>query len=411
MFIDLITHDSLFLNTTNVILFMMIFFFFLQIFCLKIQNFLFYETLLTPINSKKSIDFIIKKTQILQNISNSFDKTHDFYFKGLFESHLSNCKNAYCFCKNSKLFDSKKDRELDIQKRYAFKQYQILISKYITKEWIEETLSLGKKTAQIQIFYSQFLFFKFRNIHQALWCLNSAEKIAFKPFDLKQIYQLKKMIKKFIKKKNFEYCDNKLEIEIIVFLEEQLEIIIEMMRNFFKKTLKLWKSLENFYPNLTEIDSVFSDLISIKNEIGKTCNPLKGYLNSKKKLKFYYQWYMKNILNKKLKFAEEEITDFNPNEENDELISVNSRQLLRDRDNDDKIIFQNDCSVVHVRSSLTGLGKIVKFNKNLLNIYDYTNDEIMNSEINRFFFIVFKNILIYLIDLCLVFFQKIILLM
>lgn len=383
MLLDRLTQNHLYLNSSNVILFMPVSFFMLQVFCFMMQSKIMFGSLAKPIHRKIASHELIMKTLILQNVSHSYNPIHDLNFKGLFENHITNCHIFDCFCKKQKLFDSKKNREMDFQKRYIFKQNEHLITKYMMKLWLDEGMSYIIKDTKLVIFYSDFIFSKFRNVHLALGNLMFAERNVIKPSDQRQLFQLRKKIKRYIKKKNEEFCESKLEIEIIVFLEEQLILIINLMKRYFKRIIKFWKSLENFYPNLTDLDTALQEISNIKDELASAWVPLQPYLDSKKKLRFYYQWYCKNVMNRKLKVSEEEITIFNPNEENDDNLSVSSNMLIKSDKNDEKIIFQNDCVVMHVRGLQNGLGKIVKFNKNLEKTFEYGKEEAANSDLLR----------------------------
>ena len=378
MFIDYLTINHLYFNQTNSIFFM-----FVTFFAFELGFFTFFEAELInivkrPENLRMDFYGLIKKIRILHYIATSFTPAHLVYFKGILTFHFENCRNPWCFCKSEKIFDAKKGRELEIAKGSALKG---VFAKYLIKNWFEDHLLYNIKDPKPSIFYADFLFKKMKNIHMALGHLYSAERKAFSFNDKRKILQFRQQIKSFVLEKNSEFCQGQLTFEIIVFLEDQLEKLINLKRRFLKRSVKFWKILENSFLDLTELNEELAKLMEIKEEITRLWGPLKPYLDSKKQLKFYYQWYLKNIMNKKLRISDEEIKNFDTEEE--DFISVDSKDLMNETKNDEKLIYQQDCCVMHVKSSASSLGNVAKVNSAINEVFEYNKGEIVGSEINR----------------------------
>lgn len=328
------------------------------------------------------LDFprLIKKIRVFHYISSSFEPAHVIFYKGILAYHFEKCTNSQCFCKRAKVYDAKKARDLEISKRTALKGF---FAKFLIRNWFELHFAGSSKDPRPGIFYADFLFNKMRNIHVALTNLSAAERKVFAFNDRRKILQQKLLIKAFIEEKNSEFCDSQLNFEIIVFLEEQLASVISLKRRFLKRSVKFWKLLENSFLDLTELNGEIAKLIQIKQQIAELWSPLKPYLDLKKQLKFYYQWYLKFILNKKLKVADEEIKTLE-NADEDETLSVYSKELLSsDAKNQEKLIYQHDCCVFHVKSSGNTLGNVSKANSAVSQVFHYNTKEIVGSEVTR----------------------------
>ena len=378
MEIDKITKDILYFNQSNIGLFMTVTFFTFEISLFSYFEFEVIRLVKSP--EEKKLDFfeLIKKIRILHYVSSSFNPSHLIYFRGILTLHVETCKNLFCFCKSIKIYDAKKGRELEISRRSNLKG---VFGKYLIKNWFEDHIIYNAKDPRPSIFYADFLVNKMKNIHMALTHLCLAERKVFSFNDKRKILQFKQQIRSFVSEKNTE--STQLGFEIIVFLEEQLEKLINLKRKFLKKSVKFWKLLENSFLNLTEMNNELKILMEIRDEITRLWIPLKPYLDSKKQLKFYYQWYLKNILNKKLKIADEEIKTLDFSEDED-FFSVDSKYLLNETSkNSDKLIYQHDCCVFHVKSNANSLGNIAKVNSGVNEVFEYTKGELTGSEITR----------------------------
>lgn len=383
MLIDYLTLKFLFDSSgqeTNSIYFFAVIF---VLFELSFFRFFEYE-LISLSKSPESLQFdffkLIKKIRIFHFISSSFKPSHIIYYKGLLSYHFEKCNNPQCFCKMEKVYDAKKQRDLEISKKTSLRGF---FAKFLIKNWFEHHLAYNSKDPRPSIFYADFLFNKMKNVHMALAQLAFAERKAFSFNDKRKIMHHKQLIKTFVTEKNNDFYDSQLGFEIIVFLEEQLANLIHLKRRFLKRSVKFWKILENSFLDLTELNSELAKLIMIKKEITQLWGPLKPYLDSKKQLKFYYQWYLKYIMNKKLKVADEEIKTLDATDEED-IISVDSKDLNNPEEkNFNKLIYQNDCCVFHVKSSATTLGNIGKVNSSVTEVFQYSKEEIIGSEITR----------------------------
>lgn len=379
MLIDYLTLGTLYNNQTNSLLFM-----FVSFLALELGFFYFLEHhIMSYIKEKESTkgDFLemIKKIRILHYVSGSFTPSYVIYFKGLLTLHFETCRNPSCFCKAEKVFDAKKGRELEVSKKSAMKG---VFAKYLIRNWFEEHIAFDKKDPRPSIFYADFLFNKLKNVHMALTQLALAERKAFGFNEKRKILQHKEQITAFIREKNEEFRKGNLAFEIVVFLEEQLDKLLHLKRRFLKRSVKFWQILENPFLNLTELNGELSKLMSIKSELAILWSPLTPYLDSKKQLKFYYQWYLKTILNKKLKVADEEIKTLESFDEED-VMSIGSKELFSENKHKDKLIYQPDCCVLHVKSAANALAGIWKVNSGVKEVFDYNKSEIIGSEIAR----------------------------
>jgi len=379
MLLDYLTHNQIYENQSNYLYFAIICFLILENSVFSYFKWKIVDIVKSPELDSETFFALIRKIRIFQYVSSSYEPYHMIYFKGVLSLHIETCKVATCFCKIDKLYDSKKGRELELGKRTGLKG---VFAKYLIKNWFEAFLLKSNKDPKPSIWYADFLYNKMKNIHMALTQLALAERKSFSYRDKKKILQFREQIRLYIKEKNSEFCHSMLGFEVIVFLEEQLDKIIVLKRRFLKKSAKFWNSLENSFLNLTEMNKFLSDLMKIKSEITALWQPLKPYLESKKQLRFYYQWYLKNIMNKRLKVADEEIKN-DESLEDDDFLSVDSKDLFSDGKNEEKLIFQHDCCVLHVKSTPNSLANIHKANSGALSVFEYTQSEIMGSDLTR----------------------------
>ena len=378
MLVDYFTHNRPYDNQSNYLFFAGVSFIIFEFSAFSYLDWRIIDIARSPENSPQTFFQLIRKVRVVHFLASSFSPRHLVYFKGMLSLHIETCRNALCFCKLDRVYDAKKGRELELGRRSMLKG---VFAKYLIKNWFEAFLFKTAKDPRPSIFYADFLFNKMKNIHMALSQLALAERRSFSYNDRRKILQFREQIRQYIEEKNSEFANSNLGFEVIVFLEDQLEKLIVLKRRFLKKSALFWKGLENQFLDLTEMNRQLTEMTNIKTEITSLWGPLKPYLDAKKQLRFYYQWYLKNIMNKKLKVADEEIREEGLDDE--DYMSVDSKDMFSDSKNEEKLIFQKDCCVLHVKSTATSLANIHKANSGVFQVFEYRENEIIGSEITR----------------------------
>mmetsp|Transcript_16976 Transcript_16976/g.14864 ORF Transcript_16976/g.14864 Transcript_16976/m.14864 type:complete len:102 (-) Transcript_16976:323-628(-) len=93
---------------------------------------------------------------------------------------------------------------------------------------------------------------------------------------------------------------------------------------------------------------------------------------------FYYNWFLKDFVHKKIIISEEEADELF----DEETFSVHSADFINLMKTDNTI-FQDDSSVIHMSGNSSDLGKIINMNKATTKIFGYTRDELLNGNIGE----------------------------
>ena len=199
-----------------------VFYIFIFIFFLEISIFIY--------SKHKNEIYIINETKIYKNYSkfskfallfqNFLSFSNSINFNGKLQFHVENCRKLSCFCKSEKIFDFKKNKNVIAISNKS------LFAKYLIKEKFEEFVFQNKNSIEINILFSDFLFKKFKNLNLAIMKINSLENKILYPTQKYKIYKIRSSISTFNKKMNQGSYNGKLEIETIIFLEEQIDKVI-----------------------------------------------------------------------------------------------------------------------------------------------------------------------------------------
>ena len=321
---------------------------------------------------------LLRQIQVVLQLKHS-DNTineEEIYFRGLIARHKTSCHSLRCFCKQDELYDSKKNKDFEPEKWPILKS---LILKCYARYLFEAEIEKGTNEPDLLVSYAEFLFQKFRNSHlaqyQIIRLLNS-NKFLY-PHQRFRIFRLQQKIASYITMRNLEALDKSMEIENVIFIEEQLEKVLQGMKKIIFSSMAFWSYLHNKDIDLDKLKTLAEDMHKSVEETTKLWGPLKAYLYKQKKIMYYYNWFLKDFLQKKIILNEEEVDDLFEND----VASVYSNEFLNTL-KDDHVLFQADTAVVHMSGNYNDLGRIIKTNKAAMNMFGYPKSELERSNVD-----------------------------
>lgn len=143
-----------------------------------------------------------------------------------------------------------------------------IFAKFIVKSWFETHLHANQASTNdyfSYLAYSEFLYFKMKNVSLALKNLAFLENKYLTPMQTYRYFRLKATIIKFNRKRNhaayrINLSDkdhrNKLEIEAVIPVEEQITAIQAGIKYIIKNNIKFWAYLEKANVNLNELNEL-----------------------------------------------------------------------------------------------------------------------------------------------------------
>ena len=149
---------------------------------------------------------------------------------------------------------------------------------------------------------------------------------------------------------NLEALDKPLEIENVIFVEEQLERVLAGMRSIITSSLSFWSYLHQKTIELDKLKTLAREMHEAVIGTIRSWNPLKPYLYKQRRIMYYYNWFLKDFLQKKIILSEDEVDDLFDND----AASIYSADFINTI-KDDHVIFQDDTSVVHMSGNLHDL--------------------------------------------------------
>ena len=296
--------------------------------------------------------------------------------RGVMQEHIRNCSLATCFCKQKKLFDPKKGRYISSAN---WLEHRNISMKLLIRAHLETRIRTNTKDADLLLLYAEFLFNKFRNTHLALYQVTKVSELGrfLSPSTKYKLFKLFYTITDYIQARNEETMDKNLEIENVIWIEDQFNLVIGNMRKIVQISLKFWGSLNSKEIHLHALNEKAQQLIDIVDQTTSLWNPLKPYLEKQKKMKYFYNWYLKDFLNRKLFFSEEDLENI-LEEDN---VSVHSTDFINALKND-SVVFQEDSCVIQISGSSANLGKIIKMNKAIYLVFGYEKIELEGASVN-----------------------------
>ena len=323
-------------------------------------------------------EFILKIQHTLQLKQNEKLNTfEEIQLRGILALHIDNCKKVKCFCKETeKLYDPKKRREYKAEEHDSFRKMRL---KYHLRSLFEDSVKTNSLDPSLLISYAEFLFEKFRNTHLALFQITKiAQSNRFlHPYNLFKILKLKNKISDYINTRNLEALEKKLEIEYVIFLEEQLDKVIQGMREIIGNSINFWNYLTNRSQDLNKLGDLVDKMHASVDNTEKLWAPLKSYLYKQKKMTYFYNFFLKDFLHKKIQLNEEQLDELFDSES----LSTYSNGFLN-LIKDDNVIFKENSVVIHMSGDVHELGKIIKTNRTATRIFKYSKDELEKSNIN-----------------------------
>jgi len=300
----------------------------------------------------------------------------EVFYRGLIIRHKASCINLKCFCKSDELFDPKKGRDFEPAK---WTNLKALILKYYVRFLFEQAIEAGGSDTELIISYAEFLFQKFRNTHLALFQITkliNADKFIY-PYYRFRIYKLQQKISAYIDARNLEALDKPLEIENVILIEEQLEKVIHGMKKIIMTSLAFWSYLYNKDIELEKLKALAEEMHYSVENTTKAWGPLKPYLYKQRRIMYYYNWFLKDILQKKIILSEEEVDDLFDSD----VASVYSADFLNIL-KDDNVIFQDDTAIVHMSGNSSQIGRILKTNRAANKLFKYSPQELNRSSVD-----------------------------
>jgi len=324
-----------------------------------------------------STSVLIRQIQVILQLkrTDKVQSDEEIQFRGLFTRHKLNCHNLKCFCKREELFDPKKNKDFEPSKWANLKP---LLLKYYVRYLFEDALDQGANDNDILIAYAEFLFQKFRNTHLAFYQIRkilSANKYLY-PGHRLRIFKLQHKINSYITMRNTESLDKPLEIENLIFIEEQLEKVLNGMKKIILNSIAFWGYLYNKDIELDRLKTLAEDMDGSVRETTRDWNPLKPYLYKQKKIMYYYNWFLKDILQKRIILSEDEVDELFDND----TASVFSSDFINNL-KDDHVIFEEHSAIVHMSGNSTELGRILKTNKGTRTLFGYSKEELHKSNV------------------------------
>ncbi|KAL4511596.1 hypothetical protein ABPG72_012441 [Tetrahymena utriculariae] len=386
-------------TSENNIQFTLILFVFMYFFFWKMA--LFQQQKMIIGNDLKNLNYknFAKKIYYLQTLleTSSDSLFQQVYFKGIISQHLNNpCNHTdsnfqKCFCQTKILHDSKKVKDVYLDKCYI-QINKSIVSKFIVKSWYEQFIQLNPNNFTVLIDYSEFVFNKFRNPCLSLTVIQFLKKKYLYPIDQYRLFRLIHYIHKFNRKKNITSYKGILNVENVIPIELKIDRIKYKIKQILLQNISFWNMLLKNLIVLEELNQAIKKIFDDIEEIKKMWIRVIIYLNYRKKWRFYYAWYYLYILNQKVllqlleKFTgtfinenEVFIEEFQTDQVEDDLGSVVSNS----KDEQDKIkikkiemAFDRRSCVFRVASD--HLGKIIKVNKPVLTTFGFNRYELEN---------------------------------
>jgi len=329
-------------------------------------------------DSHSSIEELLRKIQNILQLKNKGANTiEEVVYRGLIAKHFAICNDLRCFCKKKELYDAKKKKDFEVEKWH---QNKPLILKSYVKMLFEKEVDKGELDPHLLISYAEFLFEKYRNTHLALFQLmklTNSNKFLY-PHHRYRIFKLKYRIGDYINTKNTEALEKQLEIENVLFVEEQFDRVLDGMQKIITSSIHFWSYLQNKEIDLDRLRDYAAKMNEYLENTNDMWTPLKPYLYKQKRLMYYYNWFLKDFLQKKIILSEEEADDLF----DEDTYSVHSNDFLNLIKNDN-IVFQDDSAIIHMSGNYTDLGKIIKTNKATAKIFGYSKDDLKNAYVNE----------------------------
>ncbi|EAR94555.2 transmembrane protein, putative (macronuclear) [Tetrahymena thermophila SB210] len=386
-------------TSENNIQFTIIFFVFVFYFYRKIARYQQQKMIIGNDLRNLSYKDFAKRVYYLQTLlENSSDSLfQEVYFKGIISQHLNNPCNHIdsnfqkCFCQTKILHDSKKVKDVNIDKCYI-QINKSIVSKFIVKSWYEQFISLNQNNFTVLIDYSEFIFNKFRNPCLSLTVIQFLKKKYLYPIDQYRLFRLIHFIHKYNRKKNVTSYKGILNVENVIPIELKIDRIKYKIKQILLQNISFWNMLLKNVIVLEELNQAIKKVFEDIDEIKKMWIRVIVYLNYRKKWRFYYAWYYLYILNQKVllslleKFTgtfvnenEVFIEEYQTDQVEDDLGSVVSNS----KEEQDKIkikkvemAFDRRSCVFRVASD--NLGKIIKVNKPVLTTFGFNRYELEN---------------------------------
>jgi hypothetical protein len=204
---------------------------------------------------KIEFSLFLKRIEVLDLLTSSIDDYENLFFKGLMERHMQSCLKENCFCKKEVMYDSKKNKEYNLENKYSHKS---IFAKMLVKASYENYMSHHPKESLPLIYFAEFLFEKMKNLHLALMQLYQAERRVLMIDQRNKVYIVRKNIRNYNKKINIVSFKGKLEIEAVVFTEEQMDKILDTM----KKILRVCFLIYLYKLSINKISKIFLEVLT-----------------------------------------------------------------------------------------------------------------------------------------------------
>lgn len=180
------------------------------------------------------------------------------YINGWLSNHLDQCKDIYCPCKLESHFDSKKKVTRKIDKKYQGMRNLLTL---LLKKILDGLMSDDYINAEFYNYYSEFIFFKFRNPIISLKYLKLAEFSYPSSYQSFKIYLLRRKIFSYIKDIYQESCKKSNFVEEAKNVLDKFEKIKKIIFEIYNKSLNLWTAIAN------SSESQFKDIKNLIEEI------------------------------------------------------------------------------------------------------------------------------------------------
>ena len=227
--------------------------------------------------------------------------------------------------------------------------------------------------------YSEFLFEKLKNVHLSFIQLYLTRNYFMLPSEKNQVFRIFNKIRKYNKKFNKESFGGKLEVENVIFIEENLEQAIILMKSLIKFELRFWNLIEKDVLNLKEMDIILKMVNKLREKLDKIWFILIKYQNHKIELKYYLLWYVRNILNKKNRDLDEELRKMEQIKDNS---SISSEEFIH-KFWDERIVFEPDSCAIHISGNPKNLAEIINCSRGIYNVFGFKKHEIINTNVEK----------------------------
>lgn len=313
-------------------------------------------------------------------ISTKNDDHYDddmLHMNGFLSYHMDRCYEINCPCKQESFYDSKKQVTRKMNRKFLKSS---LLMKVMIKKILDGLIGDDLQNADFYIYYSEFLFTKYRNVFISLYYQKLAQFCNPLSYQKFTIYMLRKKIMKHIQSSYRERIKKDNFVEKVIKVLDNFDQIKHIMFNVFDQSVTLWTKLFQIQDEEFKwIETQFHKIIEEKTKGVKQWEELGEYIHNSTNFILYYHWFQKDIWNQKVVLSEDEIDLLGEKTEN---ISMKSMVFLEDNFLD-KVIFREDFVCLHSNMEIGKQGTIKYITKNCSKLMGYTREELIGVKINK----------------------------